>query len=73
MSCSCMSLSCKQLTGGNKQVLMTSAHDESHVQALHDNPQLLTLLQWGLAGRQGDPEQTDDEDQTPGDINCRVN
>lgn len=43
------------------------------LQALHDNPQLLTLLQRGLASRQGDADQTDEEDEAPGDINCRVN
>ena len=45
-----------------------------NLQALQDNPQLLNLLQWGLAGRQGgDPEHTDEEDPAPGNINCRVN
>lgn len=43
------------------------------LQALHDNPQLLTLLQRGLASRQGEAEQTDEDDDAPGDINCRVN
>lgn len=43
-------------------------------QALQDNPQLLNLLQWGLAGRQsGDPDHTDEEDPAFGNINCRVN
>jgi len=40
------------------------------LQALHDNPQLLSLLQRGLASRQSD---ADEEDETAGDINCRVN
>ncbi|KAL0048474.1 hypothetical protein WJX82_004068 [Trebouxia sp. C0006] len=42
-------------------------------QALHDNPQLLSLLQRGLASRQTDADRADEEDETAGDINCRVN
>ncbi|KAL0042807.1 hypothetical protein WJX79_000477 [Trebouxia sp. C0005] len=42
-------------------------------QALHDNPQLLSLLQRGLASRQGDADHTNEGDETAGDINCRVN
>jgi len=43
------------------------------LQALHDNPQLLSLLQRGLASRQTDADRADEEDETAGDINCRVN
>lgn len=42
-------------------------------QALHDNPQLLSLLQRGLASRQSDADHANEEDETAGDINCRVN
>lgn len=43
------------------------------LQALHDNPQLLSLLQRGLASRQSEADHANEEDETAGDINCRVN
>ena len=50
--------------------------EDAGMQALHDNPQLLSLLQHGLSNRSGDAEdveEDDDHDATPGNMNCRVN
>lgn len=46
------------------------------MQALHDNPQLLDLLRHGLGSRPGNAENVEEDeadDDTPGNINCRVN